>query len=169
MEKRFKYCPKCGQELLYVLIDTRQRLQCQACKYIFYENPIVGVAGIVRQDNKILLGRRTDATISTSGLWCIPCGYVEWEEDVEQALRREFTEETGLEVEIASIYAAKSNFHNPLSHTVGIWYLLTVTGGNLRAGDDLDRVEYFDLNNIPELAFPTDREVIASLRVNCRE
>lgn len=164
MKQRFHYCPKCGKELKYRQIGDRQRLQCQACGYVFYENPVVGVAGICMQDGKILLGRRTNGY---AGLWCIPCGYVEWDEDVHTALVREFKEETGLEVRIDRVYTAKSNFHNPEAHTVGIWFLVTAAGGNLQAGDDLDRVEFFPLDELPELAFPTDREVIEMLKANC--
>ncbi len=164
MKQRFYYCPKCGKELQYRQIGDRQRLRCHACGYVFYENPIVGVAGIYMQDNQILLGRRTNGY---AGQWCIPCGYVEWDEDVQAALRREFKEETGLEVCIERVYTAKSNFHNPESHTVGIWFLVTPTGGQLQAGDDLDMVQFFTLDNLPDLAFPTDLEVIEMLRENC--
>lgn len=163
MKQRFYYCPKCGKDLKYREIGERLRLQCQACSFIFYENPVVGVAGIYMENNKILLGRRTNGY---TGKWCIPCGYVEWDEDLQTALLREFKEETGLEVQIDRIYSAKSNFHNPESQTVGIWFLVTVTGGHLQAGDDLDRVQFFALDELPELAFPTDREVIDMLRDN---
>ena len=88
-------------------------------------------------------------------MWCIPCGYVEWGEDIREAAHREFLEETGLEVEVGVAYAVHSNFHDPESLTVGIWFRGTPTGGSLEAGDDLDRVGYFPLDAPPEpLAFP---------------
>ena len=93
-------------------------------------------------------------------MWCIPCGYVEWGEDIREAAHREFLEETGLEVEVGVAYAVHSNFHDPESLTVGIWFRGTPTGGSLEAGDDLDQVGYFPLGAPPEpLAFPTDRLV----------
>ncbi|WP_429162156.1 NUDIX domain-containing protein [Desulfitispora alkaliphila] len=39
---------------------------------------------------------------SYKGQWCIPCGHVEWDEDVYEALKRETFEETGLKVEVKS-------------------------------------------------------------------
>ena len=39
-----------------------------------------------------------------------------------------------------------------------------VTGGELKAQADLDEVGYFDLAAPPELAFPTDKLVIDSLK-----
>ena len=91
------YCPKWRQPE-YRNYEERKRLTCSVCKYILYENPVVGVAVIVlNKDGRILLGKRSG---SYKGLWCIPCGYVEYDEDVFDAAAREFKEETGLDVKI---------------------------------------------------------------------
>jgi 8-oxo-dGTP diphosphatase len=161
----FRYCPFCQTKLQPFSEGERLRLICPACGWIHYRNPTVGVAVILLRDppdeNKppvILLGERR----STG--WCIPCGHVEWDEAVEQAARREFKEETGLEVELAGIYAVLSNFHDPQHQTVGIWYAGHQTGGQLIAGGDLLRVEFFPLDRLPDLIFPTDREVTRRLQ-----
>ncbi len=128
-----------------------------------YENPIVGVAAIVLDGGRILLGRRA-AGSTYAGLWCIPCGYVEYDEDVRAAIVREFREETGLDIVPGEVFTVLSNWHNPATHTVGIWFLATVSGGRLTPGDDLDAAEYFPLEATPPLAFPTDAIVIEMLR-----
>ena len=162
--QRFSYCPKCGGRLQYGPVHSRQRLRCQSCGYILYENPIVGVAVIVRDGSgAVLLGRRAD-NASYPGLWCIPCGYVEYDEEVRSAAKREFFEETGLEVEIGPVFTVLSNFHNPETHTVGIWFLADLLGGSLRAVDDLDAVGWFLPENPPPLAFPTDSAVLEMLK-----
>jgi ADP-ribose pyrophosphatase YjhB (NUDIX family) len=95
----------------------------------------------------------------------MPCGYVEWGEEVREAARRELLEETGFQVRVGPVYAVHSNFHNPQSLTVGIWFRGEVVGGELQAGDDLDQVGYFSLDALPApLAF-TDRLVLEQLRV----
>jgi len=161
--QRFFFCPMCGGRLNYKKQHGMYRLTCTSCTYIFYENPIVGVACIVIDEKgRILLGRRSRGKYK--GLWCIPCGFVEYEEDVHDAAVREFKEETNLNVRLIRVYSVNSNFHDPQNHTVGVWFLAQVTGGSLQAGDDLDAVDYFDLKNLPPLAFPTDHIVINKIR-----
>lgn len=157
---QYSYCPKCGGKLYARSIADQYKPQCESCGFVFYQNPIVGVAAIVLQDGKVLLGKRN---ASYQGLWCIPCGYVEWDEDVEEACKREFQEETGLVVDLIRVYAVHSNFHNPKQHTVGIWYLAQVLRGKMEPADDLDEIGLFGYEELPNLAFPTDYKVIEQL------
>lgn len=144
------------------LVGDRHRPLCGGCGAVTYHNPAVGVAVVVRDDaGGVLLGRRAG---SYGGMWCIPCGYVEWDEDVREAAAREFAEETGLRVVVGDVVAVHSNFHNPNQHTVGIWFAGTVIGGALLAGDDLDAVGYYPPDAPPgPLAFPTDELVLRQL------
>ena len=162
----FQFCPKCGMQLGESSIDEGGVLRCAECRFSLIRRPVVGVGVVVLDGKKVVLGRRTlMGGRSYQGHWCIPCGYLEWGEEVRTAAAREFVEETGLEVEITGVYAVHSNFHNPNDLTVGIWFNGSVTGGALRAGDDLDMVDYFSLDALPEpIAFPTDRLVLDQLR-----
>ena len=154
----FQVCPYCAQTLQPFLDEGLARLRCPQCGWIHYRNPTVGVAVVLMEDDRLLLGRRQD------GGWCIPCGHVEWDEDVEEAARREFREETGLVVALDGVLAVQSNFHNPQQHTVGVWYGGTQEGGKLVAGGDLTRVAFFPLDDLPPLKFPTDEVVVDKLR-----
>lgn len=161
--QRFHFCPLCGGRLIYSNQFERERLRCADCGEIMYENPIVGVAGILLDDeSRILLGRRRKGVYA--GYWCIPCGYLEYDEELRQGLVREFKEETGLEVAVQELFAAHSNFHDPLCHTVGVWFIISRSRGELKAGDDLDEVGFYELDKVPPLAFPTDFTVIEALR-----
>ena len=167
MPREFAFCPKCGAKLGKRTVHGPERLVCPACAFVFWQNPAVGVAVILADESarRVLLGRR--ARGAYRGRWCIPCGYVEYDEDVRAAARREFREETGLEVELGEVFAVHSNFHAPEMHTVGVWFRAVSATGEARAADDLDRVEFFALDALPaEIAFPTDRIVLADLRRN---
>lgn len=155
----FKFCPECGVALTSCLDRSRQRRCCLRCHRIHYRNPTVGVAVILLENRDVLLTRRS------SGQWCIPCGHVEWDEAIEDAARREVFEETGLRCELQSVHSVHSNFHNPERHTVGIWYLGHRIDGHLTAGDDAEQVQFWPLENLPPLAFPTDEKVAEQLRL----
>ncbi len=60
--------------------------------------PLVGVGAIIFRDEEVALVRRGGPP--SKGKWSIPGGLVELGESLEEALRREVREETGLEVEV---------------------------------------------------------------------
>lgn len=162
----FRFCPHCATPLDRQARGDRHRPICPHCGYVQYRNPTAGVAVIVRRDDgALLLGRRGPYAGYGAGQWCIPCGHVEWDEDVRAAALREFAEETGLSVRLTGLAAVESNFHDPRQHTVGIWFRGAVTGGALKPGDDLVELAWFSKGALPELAFATDRRVIEEMGV----
>lgn len=159
----YRFCPNCGGPLRVQLRGGRERPACDACGFVQYRNPVVGVAVVVRDEHgRVLMGRRAEGP--ATGQWCIPCGYVEWGEDVRDAARREFEEETGLRVGIGPVVAVHSNFHNPNLLTVGIWFEGRVLDGDLHPADgEFSELRFVDPLAPPPLAFPTDGLVLAQL------
>ena len=116
--------------------------------------PVVGVGAVVLDEDRVLLVRRGQEP--QKGLWSIPGGGLELGETLEEGARREAREETGLDVRILRFLgtferilrddAGEVEFHYVLAD-----YLCEPAGGDLRAGDDADRAEWFRRDEIDDL------------------
>ena len=158
----FRYCPRCQMELVPRAIEHRPRLACPNCGYIRYRNPAPVVCLLIVDAGRILLGRR--GSPPGQGKWATPSGYIEYEDDFLTTARREAKEETGLDVALLSIVNVMSSFVAPGYHFFSVYVLAHVTGGELRAGDDVEDVGWFPLGGpLPELAFQEDADVLAAI------
>jgi ADP-ribose pyrophosphatase YjhB (NUDIX family) len=158
----FRYCPYCGAALDPGLRGDG-RASCTACGFVHFRNPVVGVAVVLVDGGRVLLGQRARGPYA--GRWCIPCGYVEWDEDIREAARREMREETGLDVHVGEVVAVHSNFHDEAQHTVGVWFAGEIAGGDLAPVDgEFTDLRYWRPDTPPPLAFPTDEIVLEGLR-----
>jgi 8-oxo-dGTP diphosphatase len=122
-----------------------------------YKSPKLTADGAVLIDNKILLIKRKNDPYK--GKWALPGGFVEYGEKVEDAVVREVLEETGIKSTIKDLIGIYSDPNrDPRGHTITVVYLLKKEGGVLIPEDDAVDAKFFDINNLPELAF--DHEVI---------
>jgi len=159
------FCGACGIRNQVREIDGRLRAVCPACGRVAFRNPVASVSVlIVGADGRFLLCRRAPYAVD-GGKWCLPCGFIEYDEDFLSAARREAREETGLEVEIVSLISAASMFHTPDRHDLAVVLLARPGGGELAPSDDIDDVRWFAFDErVPELAFEADAHVIARYR-----
>jgi ADP-ribose pyrophosphatase YjhB (NUDIX family) len=112
------------------------------------------------QGDQFLLCRRKRESFE-GGKWCLPCGYIEFDEDYLTAARREVKEETGLEIEITALLSVASNFLRPEIHTLAVAVLAKPVGGAICPGDDVDELGWFSPGDkLPNFAFSADRHMV---------
>jgi 8-oxo-dGTP diphosphatase len=160
---QFKYCPFCGTELALQENGGRPRPACPNCGFVQFRNPVPGVVVLIEKEGIVLLGKRRGGY--GAGMWGLPQGYIEYDEDFLTAAIREVKEETGLNVEIRAILNVVANLLSPGLHTLAIVLAAGVVGGQPRAGDDLETLQWVPLSGpLPELAFEADEWIIARYR-----
>ncbi|WP_407270208.1 NUDIX hydrolase [Radiobacillus sp. PE A8.2] len=130
-----------------------------------HEKVIMVVAGALVFDasDRLLLHLRSD-----NQTWGLPGGYMELGESVSDTARREAFEETGLRLgalELFSIYSGPENEktlqNGDQVSLVQIWFTCKDFGGELveQNEESLD-VKFFELNNLPDNFFPSQKKVI---------
>ena len=159
------WCPHCKNAIDRIVRGGAPRPTCVACGFVFFANPGVGAATVIRDFiGRILLVQRGRKQFG-AGKWCLPCGYVEWGEDVRDAARREALEEAGVVVIIGDPIHVASNFHEPNKPTIGIYFAATMVDPDAEpvAGDDASNVGWFDPEAPPPMAFPNDDVLLRRL------
>lgn len=158
--KDIKYCPRCGNLLEYKLKDGKTRPVCPKCKYVYYKNPLPAVSVLIMENNQILLGKRGKGSFK-KGKWCLPCGFIEYDENFLMSAKREVLEETGLNIKVTSIINVAYNYLSPDLHTIVIVILGEVKCGKLKPGDDITELMWCDIGKpLPSLAFVSDEYII---------
>jgi len=130
--------------------DDRERLICDDCGWIHYENPKIIVGVVATWEEKILLCRR--AIEPRHGFWTIPAGFMELCETAEQGAAREAREEACVELEIDCLLGIYSI---PRAGQVHLIYRGQMVSPDYAAGLESLDVALFAWEDIPwdELAF----------------
>jgi len=133
--------------------DTRERMVCQDCGFIHYENPRIVVAVVATWEGGILLGRR--AIEPREGRWTLPGGFMESDETTIEAALRETMEEAGAAIEVRDLLAVYSLPHIGQVHLV---YRARMTSPKIEAGPEMHEARLFTVDELPwdDLAFPTN-------------
>ncbi len=133
-----------------------------------HPHPALSVDAVVLagppRDRSVLLVRRGAAPYA--GRWALPGGFVDENEPLEAAVRRELTEETGLELDgpLVQVGAFGDPGRDPRGWTVSVAFLGVVeTEETVSGGDDAAEAAWHPLDRLPALAFDHD-EILASAR-----
>jgi ADP-ribose pyrophosphatase YjhB (NUDIX family) len=116
--------------------------------------PVVAVGAVICRDDCILFIRRNQEP--AKGLWTFPGGVVELGESLEEAVKREALEETGLRVavgEVATVIdrVVRDEAGGVRYHYVIVDYFARVVGGLQRPGSDVSDARWVALDDLDSL------------------
>ena len=125
-----------------------------------FVNPSPGVTVLVESEEGVLLCRRSDYA-GFGGLWCLPGGHIDYNEDFLTAGLREVQEETGVQVEITALLSVVSTFWEHGDSILAAVLLASPIGGEPRPDNhETTDAGWFRPNSLPELAFEADAHII---------
>lgn len=167
------FCVRCGTECVEHFEGEIIRQRCPKCGYIHYKNPYPCIAAIVvNSEGKILLGKRSAESIYPFN-WCLPCGYIEYDETYVEATVREVKEEMGLLAVPDGIINVVSNHFDNGVHSLVVVMLAHYDGDEDPVpGDDIIEAGWFDpedLTQLPTLAFSADKFIITKYHQMMKE
>ena len=103
---------------------------------------------------EILLIQRKDQPFKD--MWALPGGFMEMEESLEDAARRELAEETGIKAgELIRFDTYDTPDRDPRGRTITQVFVMIwkIEMGTPQAGSDAADLRWFSLSELPELAF----------------
>jgi 8-oxo-dGTP diphosphatase len=113
------------------------------------------VFGFFADKVKLLLVNRRNEPFK--GKWALPGGFVDIDEELEDAVARELAEETGLtDVRLEQIHTFGRCGRDPRGRVITVTYMGIIREGEsmVHAGDDAAKAQWFDIEKLPEdLAF----------------
>ena len=134
-----------------------------------YEKPAVtadmAIFSIIDNDLKILLVKRNVPPFRD--MWALPGGFVDVNESLEDAAKRELFEETGVkDVYLEQLYSFGDPKRDPRGRviTVAHFALISADKVRLRAATDVSGVQWCSIKYIPKLAFDHNKIVTYALQ-----
>jgi len=157
-ETTINFCPRCGTAITHLQKFGKLRPVCSVCGWIYFPDPKVAAAVLIKKDDFVLLVRRVNEP--ARGLWTLPAGFVDAGEDPARAAERECFEETGLTVHVTGILDIIAGMEHVRGANIVIVYHAQIDGGILHARDDADLADWFSITDLPPLAFEATMQVL---------
>jgi 8-oxo-dGTP diphosphatase len=127
-----------------------------------YPRPCVSVDSVVFKRSagktEVLLIKRGNPPYQ--GMWAFPGGFLEMDETLEDCAHRELFEETGLKgIKLSQLYAFGDVHRDPRCRLITVAYygFVDEVSKEIKGGDDALEARWFDLDQLPRLAFDHDK------------
>ncbi len=137
-------------------------------KYVYdWPRPMVTVDAAVfdvsGDKTRILLIKRGNEPFK--GQWAFPGGFVEMDEDLEDAAARELAEETGLTgVKLEQLYTFGKCGRDPRGRNIAVVFIGITKNTKIKSGDDATEAQWFEIDNLPQMAFDHDNVAAKAIR-----
>jgi len=119
----------------------------------------VAVATTIFDDQgRILLFKHTYRKFE----WGIPAGGLEYGEQPEKAIIREFFEETSMQIKVEKLLLAESSKED---HNISLIFLCKIVSGTFKESLEISEMKYFDVNDLPHMLF-AEKNLIHSVHKN---
>ncbi len=129
---------------------------------------VEGVSGALVVNNKVLIIRRYKGDTYLAGFYELPGGKMDPGETKEQALVREFAEETGLSVEVGKFYGKHIFYPGPNTKAIDYEYRVYLAPNedikNIRLSSEHDHYKLVELSEVDKVE-PITPEKVASLKI----
>jgi 8-oxo-dGTP diphosphatase len=112
------------------------------------------VAAIIfNEQGQILLFKHTYRKFE----WGLPAGGLEHREQPLDAVKREFFEETGMQITVEKLLTVVSARED---HHLSAIYLCKILSGEFRPSHEISEMKYFDVNQLPARMLTAEKELI---------
>lgn len=157
-EKQYKFCPTCKNLLKLKDVDGRKRLNCSKCGFIFWNNPKPVTSILLHKGKNVLLIKRANKPLQN--YWCLPGGYVNYDETPEQALKRETKEEIGVSIKINNLMGIYRIENDPRGINLDLIYEGEISRGKIKLSDEHSEYTFFPHDNLPSKIAYKHRQAI---------
>ncbi|MBS1131028.1 MAG: hydrolase [Proteobacteria bacterium] len=146
-QNNHRFCGKCGTPT--AMKTGEQAMQCPACGLLAYPRISPAVMVLVRDGDKLLLGRSPHFK---PGVFSALAGFVEPGETLEECAAREVREEVGIEI------ANLRYFHSqpwPFPNSLMVAFFADYAGGTITPDpNEIEAADWFPLDALPLLPEP---------------
>lgn len=112
------------------------------------------VAAIIfDEQGRILLFKHTYRKFE----WGIPAGGLEHREQPMDAIKREFFEETGMQIQVEKLLATVSARED---HHLSMIYSCKIVSGEFKESHEISEIKYFSVDHLPVMMLSAEKELI---------
>ena len=169
MAGELRFCPRCAGalEVRDVGHPASPHPVCVACGFVLWQNLKPSVEALIVRGQgvatEVLLGRRSMGPGET--LWDLPGGFLNADDRLHDALRRECLREMAIEVEVRELLGVFEDVFAG-SRIISIVYVCGVVSGEPRGAYIIDEARWFPLADTPPVAYAAVGEAIAAMRAS---